>query len=412
MTIGKSSVRVASESLSRFAGLALTLGISRAYGVENFGIYSVCMVVAMGVVLLSDFGSGLHLTGHLGGEPNQVNRRFHLIAPIRFLVGIVGATFIWLFFYFGHYSPTWLYILGALLIWQTCIGWVEFIGYAFLATGRVWQDASIKFIAKILVSLGVLFLAIKKVDFTTTLFLGSIAAVVGAVIAITLYYKHSPRLPFGGVKEEWKDLWSQCSPLLVGSLATFIWARNDILILQWYGIAVEEIGWYGAVVRLQDMMLLMVIFFMEAFIVKMSAMFSKRDPRLKKYWVLALVGYGGIGLFLLLIVSLAPSQWMGLLFGAGFSEGGWILALWAYRIPLSFLRLTAQYGMLVVHGQKESAQLVVTAMIVGIIANLSAVSFFGTRGAIVSGVAIEFLLAISTIFLLFKKLKCGKRGNA
>ncbi|MBF0273655.1 MAG: hypothetical protein HQK84_00315 [Nitrospinae bacterium] len=405
MTFRKSLIRVSSESLSRISGLLVVLAFSRIYGVENFGIFSICNVIAMGVVIISDFGAGLYLISNLGGDEKKVNRQFHYIIPYRFIFNLILGWGSWLFFYFSGYNDEWLFILAFMLIWQIALGWVEFIGYAFLASGKVFQDFFIKLIAKVTISIILIYLIWNGLQFVSALQFAAAGTLIGVLFSFILYYRNFSLSGFFASGEDKKELWIKCSPLFVCAFASFACSRNDFLILQWAGITEVELGLFASVARLQDMMLLFVIFFMEAFSVKMSKHFHEKDAELQKKWTFLILSFGVAGVFFATLLTIDPYWLLEKLFGQGFSDGGWILAIWAWRIPLVFMRLTAQYGTATLHAQKESAQLTLAAMAFSVVCNIVVVKMYGVLGVVIVGFGVEVLILTATIFVVRKKLK-------
>ena len=405
MSVNKSSIRVVSEASTRALGLVVVFFLSRALGPEEFGIYSVCFVAATLVAFVSDAGSGLYLIGNLGGKKDAINKAFHVLVPYRAMVGLVLGLATWGFLYIAGYNAQWLWFYGILLFWVLCNSWTDSIGFAFLAVGEVVKDAAIKFAGKSLVNIALICLAVY--GYSSGILLSSAAGIafLGVLFALFLYFKNFPAHSFFGTKEDYTNIKDKCTPLIFGGLVALLLSRNDLLILQWTGNDAQALGCYGAVIRLQDMVLLSVVFLMEALLPSLSCDFQEDIGKFKKRWTKIIAPYCALGVVALIFFEINPIFWMTLLFGDKFSAGGELLAVLALRFPFTFGRLTMLYAFITMEDQKTSSFLTFLTLLASIPINFFAAHFYGINGLVWSVVLLEASAFIFISYFFVRRLR-------
>ena len=388
---------------SIFVGIfsfALSVFIARSVGPSDFGIYSSALTI--GSILLIGFDGGMRTlmireltraSQFLGVCPQDLP---HLAMGHSLIFALLASVICTAFFQDHLY-------LGLSIIW--CFWGVAITQYA---SAILRGDG--KFKADSLWHLKQRVLTATTIFITITLgFLKAwqllIAWAAGALWANLMLKDGFRYMPsFKSVASPKVKLYAVLFPFLWVDLATAIYFRSDLILLQILGVTDYEIGQYAAAFRLIEAPVLLASPLSIAIFRKVR--FLHECPIKQRGFIAEALFIGTIlGLVALILVKWLSPHLVKIIYGDQYTQTADLLYILGWMVAVLIPNMVLTQTALALNLEKYYALVATTAALVNISLNLFLIKNFSTTASAYSSIATELILFIGLTFVVFKKLK-------
>ena len=371
--------------------LALSVFIARQIGPATFGEYSVAMTIGSLLVIFIDGGmknlimrERTFVTPHL----TELSRRLPAIALGNALMVTLVASLLAITLFREHVALA-LATVGCFF----GVALAQYVSAMLRGDGRLgldarWQMAHRTLSAVCVVSVMVLgFYAPWQI----------LAAWAFGMIAANLIWSRGLRCrPSFAFQPE---LYRVILPLLWIDLATVIYFRSDILVLQWFGVPDALIGQYAAVYRLIEG----AIFLANPVAMLMFRNFRQADEggrALGRRIVRSVTLAAMFGVIATVTVALFAEPIITLAYGSGYREATSLLAILAWTLIFVLPNAILTQAMLALNLERSYAWAASIAAICNVTLNIVFIARYGPQAAAWVSVMTEALLLGVLVFVL------------
>jgi len=368
----------------------LSVVLARKLGVVDFGNYSYLLGIA-GIFMIFQNGGYKVLIFREGVNSNVKNLLSNAIGHLLF-VTLAGLIFIFLF------KPNnWPILISSIF----CMGLVvlsEFISSLFRSEGRYHLDSLWRIFLRTLSALLILYIVFFFEVFTIGLiFLAwAMALLIGLVWPISKGLLSKPTFNIRN------DFFRANMAFLTIEMATILYFRSDIVLLEYLGNNSGDVGQYAAAYRVLEGIILLatpiaVIVFRE---LKIRINNPPSFFRLL-FQLLPLM------LFIALLIIIASALWgsklIVIFFGTQYQLAGdllfWLMLAMAFILPNYILT----QGSIVLNREASYAKIVIVVALVNIVLNIWLIPKFGALGAAWATIFAEGMLFTGLSWMLFNE---------
>ena len=381
------------ETAARVFGLAAVLVLARGFGPQGFGLASVGMAAVGWLALGADSGTELLTVRNVSREPARFREIAERILGLRLalalLATVVYLVAIW-FLSRSHGSrEVYLGFAPAILAMALNLRWIV------LAVEGAKSVAAGNIAARLVFLIGVVGLtlgsndSVRLVGYPYAAGELAYALVVAAVLAPRFGFLR-PRIDWGF----WRSTLRESLPLMTGSLARGALFSFDLFLIALV-LGPGDAGLYSAGSKPIFFLGTIVTLFHVSFLSSYSAATRSHAPRVFRRSVRTSLL---VAVPLAIVASLSAALLVPAVFGHRYAAAAPVLAILAWKFPLS--ALTAPYSGLLL---SEGRQLLVMrnnlgGAAVSIVGNLIAIPLFGIKAAAVVGV----ISAITLLWLNYR----------
>lgn len=374
----------ASLSSAKFVGDLITLilfaVISRSYGQEGFGQYSIAMAIGGFLAVCTDFGlTSLSITT-LSRESDRFVQEFARFLLARAFLGLVAVTI--LFMLVMSFGGLHGFGLVLLLIGSSQIFFSFGLGFiaALMAKEKMHIAAGLELLLRIGTTGGVTVAVMSNAALPTALFVFPAAnAIFAAASAATAcaYYGIPPlHRQVGSVLRTLKRTVVYGISFFLEQLSS----RIDVLVVAFF-LGASSAGVYNAGYRVILALNFVPFFAARALLPVLSAQNQIQEPNRSVFFSRALGAAILVAVPAFIGVWLVAPQLIHLIFGAGFSDSTSVLRLLAVLLVINtFVHFFAMY-LMSSDRQSFSTRMQWWAVIVAVVANISLVQWIGMAGA-------------------------------
>jgi O-antigen/teichoic acid export membrane protein len=376
----------------------LSVVLARKLGVVGFGDYSYLLGLA-GIFMIFQNGGYKVLIFREGVNSNVKNLLSNAIGHLLFIT-FVGLTFVFLF------KPNNWTIL---IISITCMGLIvlsEFVSSLFRSEGRYHLDSIWRILLRTFSALLILYVVFFIEVYTLGLiFLAwATALLIGLVWPISKGWLSKPTLNIHN------EFFRANMAFLTIEMATILYFRSDIVLLEYLGNNLEDVGQYAAAYRVLEGIILLatpiaVIVFRE---LRLRVSDSRSMFRLL-FRLLPLMLF-----FAILIVSLSAlwgSKFIVLFFGSNYQLAGellfWLMLALVFILPNYILT----QGLIVLNKEVGYAKIAIIVALLNIALNIWLIPIFGAYGALWATIFSEGVLFLGLIWIVFNEWKRRNHEN-
>jgi len=387
----------------------LSVFLARVLGAEGFGDYSYLLSIAWIFMILQDGGYKTLLFREQVDkkvDDNITDRLAHGLAHL-LLITLLGSGAILLI-----QPQNWLALLFAIFCTGLMVS-TEFVSSLFKGRGWFKQDAIWKASVRSVTALSaviVIYLVVDNdfvsqvsVDKITLLFIG--AALSLLVLLLLAIVNGWLCLPSFNLKNGF--LRANLAFLTI-DVATVLYFRSDIVLLEYFGGNAEEVGHYAAAYRVLSGFILLAT---------PIAQISFRSLRLR---IDDIVAFKQLFSWLLLIMLLAAGSivtvgtiwgdlFIELVFGSGYKAAGDILFVLLFSLLFILPNYILTQGAIALNQEKSYAWIAVSVALLNIILNLIVIPEYGAVGAAWTTVIAEGSLCLGMSVVLWKGLQRHKK---
>jgi O-antigen/teichoic acid export membrane protein len=380
--------------LTLICGLVATALMARMLRVEEFGIYSLVLTVAILLQLASDFGLYLTASRELGVSGGESNHVIANIASLR--LALLGAIFglgavVYMSAPFLRPQAALFIILSCGLILQSLS---QLLMGIFQAYGSVWRATAGDVAGRVVQVLLLLFIASQG---NATLLAIAGAFTGGLLIAWCIHMLLIPNkslLTISISLSIWKYIARRTWPIALLLVLNAIYFRIDTVILSFLTTS-QEVGWYSLSYKVIENGLFFPAMLGGLLLPPLSAALNTKSMDRARQLLsesLALSFSGAV--FVTIILSVFSSEIIEIIAGPSFRPSASLLAI--LGIALGIMCLGNIFGFcLIALGQQRRLLMLYTMLVVfNICANLLFIPSFGALAAAWSTVATE---AIATL---------------
>lgn len=374
-------IQMVGKIVSTLLGVVALGMLSRYFGLEKFGWYTISITFLQFVGILTDVGL-IPVTAQMMGEENGIEKK----KLLRNLFGFRLTTSVFFFFIAPFVALLFPYRVEIdKAIWISAIGFVA-IGLNQVLTGyfQYRLKMHIQSIADVLsrfTLLACLFFAITwQTDFVTTM---GLLVLPNLVFTLFLFVgaNKDTRLRPEYDKKIWKKIIVKMWPIALSILFNVVYLKGDLLILSVYRTE-SEVGLYGSSYRVIDILAQTAMLFMGIILPLLAASWSQKKPEefhkraQKSFEGLMIIALPSIvGLFLL-----APGI-MSLINGKEFIAAGAPLRILALALLGVFLGSYFGHMAVAINAQKKTIWIYFTCAMLTLAGYFIVIPEYGMIGA-------------------------------
>lgn len=390
---------IALQGLTYVVPLLVLPYLMKVLGAERFGYIGFSLSVVQYLMLFVDFGFNLSATKRIAlAKDNQeeLNRIFS--ATVYAKMGLLLVSFL-LLLGLSMVPEFAVYRSTMLMMFLMVVGQAGLFVFLFQGIGQVKWVSIFNALAKVAVLPLTFWLVKSPDDVLWAAFLQGMVAIVAMLVSWCMIARKGwgslVRVPFANIKNEL----SESFPLFLSTAATSVYTACFVLILGYF-VSPEEVGQYSAVDRIMRALCYMALLpvlqvFYPAIVAMAKNSLNEAKQRVKKIYVLVLLGMLLIGLFLYYCSPLMVA-----FLGDGYWQSEKLFRIMAF-VPV-FVGMGGVAGQLVLlaMGDNKDKQyfrnVYIVAAVVAILSVLLLTVNFGTAGA-----AVALLLTELTVMVLF-----------
>lgn len=393
--IGRAAVKLIGEGTARSVAFVVTLWLARSLGEASFGLYSYALAAGFVIAQIADLGIKVLITREVAVGDRQATTlvrdglclKTFLSLPAMGMIVALAAT---------HTRMVGLVVvaLGSAMILVT---FVDYGAYVFRGRGRIWEDVGL--------TSGYVLLSAMAVGGALILHGGLIAvslatAVAAAVsVAIALWRMTSAGwlkrpLRSGTSRMKASLLWA-AAPLGLATFASIAYTRLAFLLLE--GMSGEvAVAHFSVAQRVMEAAQLLPSAAMTAVYPAYAALWRRPGKEATRLAVRAGAILAVAGLSTAVVLHLMAPWLIRVLFGEAYREGGPVLSVLAFAIPLMFVNALLLH-LLIARG-RQSVVTVLNVVVLGLHALLCwmLIADLGPVGAAASVLLSEFALLVGS----------------
>jgi O-antigen/teichoic acid export membrane protein len=392
------STLAAGELVARLAGLAAVLLLARRLGPAGFGIVTLGLTLVGWFGLVVDSGTELLNVREVARRPNEFREIASRVLGLRLTISVLVAG---------------IFALGVELLARSDVVRSTVVLFALALPGVAlnlrWMVLGIHRARAIAVGIVAGRLVLLAGTVATVANVGDIRRVplleAGAEIAYGAVILASVARSFGLVLPRvdlaaWWEMLRQSAPLMVNSLARAASYSFDVIVVE-IALGPRQLGLYGAgskpVLFVTSVLGLFTVAFLSSFSAQHGPAAEALFRRAVRTTVVACVP-------LAVVLSATAVAIVPLLFGHAYAGAAVVLAILAWKIPMTAFGLP--YGAVLVAREKQVAlmQNNLVAGVLTVVADLAVIPLLGIRGAAAVGVGSAILVSY------LNQRSCVRRG--
>ncbi len=239
------------EALARVFFLLLFIYAARVLGAVEFGRYSFAAALGALALVGMDLGLNTLLVRQGARHRQQVGSYAGTLLLLKSALALLVLALLYLFCRLSAIDPRDAALVLVVALAQTCWGMVEFAVSGLNALERMDQEAWVRSIGR----LAALFWAGGLLLAGWGLW-GLVGGLLAAnALAMTLglvFLRGQARFSLRLDRRFLGRLWRRALPLALVNVFMLVYFRVDMVMLEMMGRSYQEIGWYGAAVRVMD----------------------------------------------------------------------------------------------------------------------------------------------------------------
>lgn len=397
-----------SQVVYKLIGFLVLAMLTRYLPKEEMGQFYFAAALATFSSIFTELGTNTYMIREVARAPGSAQALFSAIASLR--VPLIGIYFLAL------------------------------NGFVYFLTGDLWVIVFLTsvyvMLEEIYMSMGSLFLAIKRVVYnvisgvsTRFLLLGAIAIVVvykGTITSILSAYIIANTVlagiavyillkNIGGIRLRWnpesmKALLKNASPFFVLNILALVHFKVDVLMLGTM-TSYTEVATYESAFRLLEaarfpLWTISAIFF--PLFSELAANETWSDLRSLSKRLLLGSGLAGVGVALVIIT--ASALIIPLVFGTGYRESVPVLRILYLSVPMIYMSRVSGLLSRAIRLEKRIVHIMISCVILNIVLNLGIIPIWGASGAASTTVITETALALWLMRLNHLALRGAERG--
>lgn len=400
-----------SLAIGSLSGLFLSIILARVLKPENFGIYSLAIIIGSLCILLSTLGIDNAVVRYISfyhskGDVNAIRSHFRYFLKIKTVITLIVSLAVvsssrWLSEVFKNDNLTLPLILTGFLILSASFS------NLFVSFFKGLQRFDFAFIRQIAYELSrwCFVLPLAFAFMASGAILGTaIAHSISAIVILYYILKNYRKFVFGDVFSVSKNVHSYIGFMTIASITGIIYVYVDSIMIG-YLIDSTHVGFYRAAYT--------PVFAVAGFASSLAGVllptFTQLSQKEIEVGLERLNRYISIMVFpMAILLSFFAPQIVYVLYGNEYSVAGDVMAILAFAmIPAGFTYLTS------ILNAKERADLrayvAFTGMVINIILNYILIVKMGIVGAAIATVISRFFVISAVIFILAKFLKINPR---
>jgi O-antigen/teichoic acid export membrane protein len=378
----------------------LFVALSRTFGQEGLGQYSVAMAFGGFLLILSDFGLYPYSVKEMSRLKDDLPGYYGRILTLRLVLSaavvlLMLAVVPWLPFPFEQKLI--IIILG---MQQILYSLVDGFSAVFVAREQMHLAGFLEFSLRALgalVSIAVIFVG---GSLAAALLMLPLVTLLQVLLAYWMVRRLEGKLVLGISREAARQTLQETLPFGMSRLLGQVATRLDILLLGFI-LGAAAAGIYNAAYRVVFMLMFISYFASMALFPEASRLYAENVSELKKFY------HRSMNLIILGGLPLAAGIWLiapalvQLIYGDQFAQSGYILRFLAWLVLIAFLNNTLGMFLTASDRQAERTKVQWAAAVVNGVGNLVLIPLLGILGAALATLFSEGLLVV----LLLWKLK-------
>ncbi len=399
------SIHFLGKIISLFINIGFFAIVARYLGKSGFGKFTIVMAYLQTFATFSDWGLYMIFIQMLSKD--KYNRKYLLgnFFSLRVIIsGLILGIGVLVSFFIPQYGD--LIKLGIMI---TAISFI-FSSLVQLLTGFFQKRMKMSKVAlaEVLGKLGLFLFVLMVINFDlgilfvlTGVIVGSFVSFIILFLSVRKYFKFKLRLDLKFCKKIIQKTW----PVGVSIVLTTIYFKGDTIILSLFRPN-SEVGIYGAAYRVLEVLIMFPPIFMGLVLPHMTKSLTK--GLLKKF---KRIFQKSFDFFIILIIPLITGTYflankiMVFIAGQDFAAAGLPLKILIIATGFIFLSNLGVYTIIALEKQKKMLKFYGFAAVIGILGYILLVPKFSYIGAALVTVLVEGLVALGTLFIVWKQSK-------
>ena len=390
--------KTVADGISKLVTLAITVAAARLLSSQDFGILALATTTGWLLGVASDAGLPLYLAKRLArAAVSDAGASFAPVAEtlrIRAMLGTIGSA-VGLVVALAVAPGASFFAFWMIVVAQLLNAILETLAHAYRGLGRSEIESSIVVSQRLVTAVA----AVAVLQGSASLLLLSFVLIVPPALALAVSLRKARSLlasstasgPPSALAERASPL--SHLPVGLGILLSAIYFRCDVFFIEhWHGL--ETVGVYNAAFRIVEALRLVPA---AVLAVQFPAMCTARDARQLRSLLTPLVA---ISLVMAVLVFVAAPMLLEGLYGTRFGTAAPALGTLAMALPLFFANYALTHQVIAWDGHREYLLVVVAALAVNLLGNITLIPERGMQGAALATVATEVVVAVGCAIAL------------
>lgn len=396
--------KLVSESIARFSFFFFYLVLTHVLGSESYGLYTKFYSYFSLLLIVTDFGLNWVFARDVNQNPSLFKSYYHKLVRLKLLLISVYIILCFVLIQFIEFNSDDLEFVLVMLGFMATYSLYDTFLYVLIGMDQLKIEGAIKSFNRISsASVGIVIILFfhSLIRAVVSHIIVNIISVVLTMIFIAKNKKsnkeHTTIISLDAVK-----FFKEALPIAIMTFLIFIYIRIDIVMLDMFGYSTQLIGYYGVIVKLNEMMQILPTMMMAALFPILNKLYHENQEKLK------LIIHKSLKLLLLISVTTTISLFLlghsiipfifGKEFGAAVPYGK--ILFWSF-IPFSISNILINLSL--IYG-KQSNNMIATliSVMINIILNYFTIPKFGAEGAAWSTLVAEILLCVMLVVLSYR----------
>jgi len=390
------------ESVAKLILFFTIILVARYLGVEGYGKLQFALSFAGIFGLLIDLGFNGLAVRELAREKEQYGKYVPNVFFIKFVLFSISMTIMYLSLRLLGKSNELIFLTMLAGLYVLFSTFVEFFKSLFMAFEKMYLVGISRITYCVLLLLGLLFLIWKKVDLLSIMgyyvFVMGVTFVFAFSLVIFKIGRFSPRVDFGFIKR----FMIAMLPFMAVTVAGIINNRLDAVMIAFIK-GNEAVGIYSAASNLIAAVLFIPFYCSNSVYPSFCRLFKADFHKLAKTFRDVFWAVMWLGLFACAGIIIFSNFIIFTLFGSEFIQSVIILKILSFSFLLMFPIMLMGYTTLATNNQWFYSSVVIGAMIANFVLNLIFIPLWGTAGAAIATVVVQFLQFLVLVFFLLWK---------
>ncbi len=407
--------QIASKIGNSLSGLIIIALITRYFGEQGIGVYTLVLGYIAFFFMPVDFGLNAIAVKHLIGQTHEPKKVFGNLLGLRLTIGVLVSITALVIISVLPYNPTNHTGYSDQVKIGIIVQIVTILAQAVLATTNAYFQANHKYKFSFIANAtsAVCNTALITILITTgfpliyALAAFTVSGLIGASTALYLVRKNLNTIQVLHNKKYWNELLTQTAPLTISIILNLVYFRIDALILPFYR-HLEEVGHYNVAYKIFDTVLVLPSYFANAIYPILLEKYTKSKGEFKATIVKAIAGLSAISaLGTVCMFILAPLA-VQILLNSRDEETIIFVRILTSGLILFFLSSIATWSLIIINKQKYLSAIYGLTMTINIMLNLLFIPQYGALASAYITIATEAIVLLSTATLLYINLKREK----
>ncbi len=403
--------QVASKATNSISGLIIIALITRHFGEQGVGLYTLVLGYLSFFFMPVDFGLNAIAVKHLLDQNRSVQKVFGNLLALRLTIGVAVTTIAFILIWFLPFNS----VTNTGYSHQAKLGVsvqiLTILAQAILATTNAYFQANHKykfsFIANGCAALAntmlIATLVLTGFPLIFALAAFTLSGFAGATSAILLVRSHIKKIQLLYDPKYWKELLSQTLPLTISIILNLVYFRVDSLLLPFYR-HIEEVGHYNIAYKIFDTLLVLPNYFSNAIYPLLLEKYSSGVESFTKLLKKSLLGLAALSLTSSASMYLLAPLAVQILLGHPNYQTTLYLQILSSGLILFFLSSLMTLSLIILNRQKYLSYIYASTMLINIALNLFLIPIYGALASSAITIATELLVLILTSIILYKTL--------